>query len=283
MEGLEEQLRNADISNEYAGYFLKQVQTFRAQLNSAFAFPDVERILNALELMIELHLDQAPRPDGTPYIEHPLDVASQVLEAMAQKDPDVVVAALLHDAVEDQPALLAQKAKRRPSGAEKTASELALDAIEELTQSARVREMISGLTNPDFAALVKQKGILKGTDDAEKAIYLAAKNALYAEHVREAIRDPDVAIIKLFDFAANSLKLDTLSDATIRTRLRDKYIPVVSIMLNRLRDTTRPLNITSQKEEEMLSRFSDVLLTYPGIEGEHVQNVWQSLKFHYSK
>ena len=91
--------------------------------------------------------------------------------------------------------------------------------------------------------------------------------------VREAIRDPDVAIIKLFDFAANSLKLDTLSDVAIRTRLRNKYMPVVSIMLNRLRDTIRPLNITLQKKDEMLSRFSDVLLTYAGIEGEHIQNV----------
>ena len=272
MEDLEEQLRNAAIPDEYTAHFLEQVQTFRAQLNLAFTFQDVERILYALELMVELHLSQATRPDGTPYIEHPLDVASQVFEAMAQKDSDVVVAALLHDAVEDQPDLLAQKVKRRPSEVKKTASELALDAIEELTQSARVREIISGLTNPDFAALLKQKGIQKGTDDAEQATYLEAKNALYAEHVREAIHDPDVAIIKLFDFAANSLKLDTLSDATIRTRLRDKYMPVVSIMLNRLRDTTRPLNITSQKKEEMLSRFSDVLLTYPGIEGEHSQN-----------
>jgi (p)ppGpp synthase/HD superfamily hydrolase len=61
--------------------------------------------------MVELHLEQAPRPDGTPYIEHPLAVASQILEAMAHKDPDVVVAALLHDAVEDQTARLAQQVR----------------------------------------------------------------------------------------------------------------------------------------------------------------------------
>jgi len=35
MEGLEEQLRNAAIPSEYAAHFLKQVQTFRAQLNLA--------------------------------------------------------------------------------------------------------------------------------------------------------------------------------------------------------------------------------------------------------
>jgi (p)ppGpp synthase/HD superfamily hydrolase len=37
-----------------------------------------------------------------PYINHLLEVASLVAEATHGKDPDLVIAALLHDAIEDQ-------------------------------------------------------------------------------------------------------------------------------------------------------------------------------------
>ena len=92
--------------------------------------------------MVELHSNQAPRPDGTPYIEHPLAVASQVLEAMAQKDPDLVVAALLHDAVEDQTAKLVQKVVQTQVGERETEEQLALDVIACRTQSSRIKAII---------------------------------------------------------------------------------------------------------------------------------------------
>ena len=267
MDRLEEHLRHAGVSSTYATRYLQQVRTFRAQLQSAFAPADAARILDALELMVELHLEQAPRPDGTPYIEHPLAVASQVLDAMAHKDPDVVVAALLHDAVEDQPTRLAHKVRERPARAGKAVAQLALDAIEERTRSARVRSLISGLTNPDFDTLVEQQGTEKRTGGAGQAALTAARNALYAEHVRDAIRDPDVALIKLFDMAANALTLDAVPDAPTRTRLLNKYTPVMGIMLDRLRETATPLNITLQKREELLACFADALQTCSRKEG----------------
>lgn len=267
MESLEEHLRHTGVSSTPYTRYLQQVRTFRAQLQTAFAPADVGRILDALELMVELHLDQAPRPDGTPYIEHPLAVASQVLEAMTYKDSDVVVAALLHDAVEDQMAKLVQKVTTRQAREGEAEAQLALDAIEESTQSTRVRSIISGLTNPDFDMLLEQRGMKKSTDNKGQAAYTTARNALYAEHVRDAIRDPDVALIKVFDFAANALNLDTVPDTTTRTRLLNKYIPVIGIMLDRLRETANPLNMTQQKREELLARFTDA------------QQTWQSMQY----
>ena len=176
MDGLEEHLRHAGVSSTHATRYLQQVRTFRAQLHLAFAPADAARILVALELMVELHLDQAPRPDGTPYIEHPLAVASQVLEAMVHKDSDVVVAALLHDAVEDQTATLAQQVRERRAREGKVAAQLALDAIEESTQSTRVRRIISGLTNPDFDILLEQRGMKKSTGNGGQAAYTTARN-----------------------------------------------------------------------------------------------------------
>ncbi len=229
MESIEERLRNSGASGTHATRYLQQVSAFQEQVHTAFAPADAGRIFDTLELMVELHIDQVLRPDGTLYIEHPLAVTSQVLEAMAQKETDLVVAALLHDAVEDQMAKLVQKVPQRQVGEGRTEEQLALDAVEWITQSSRVRSIVSGLTNPDFDKIAEQKGVKKGTDDEEQAAYIIARNALYAEHVRDAIQDPDVALIKVFDFAANALNLAGVSDETKRTRYLNKYTPVIGI------------------------------------------------------
>ena len=59
-----------------------------------------ERFGEALVYATRLHADQARKGKPTPYIAHLLAVASLALEAGA--DEDEAIAALLHDAVEDQ-------------------------------------------------------------------------------------------------------------------------------------------------------------------------------------
>jgi len=58
------------------------------------------RFEDALIFAIHLHADQKRKSSGVPYIAHLLAVASLVLESGG--DEDLVIAALLHDAVEDQ-------------------------------------------------------------------------------------------------------------------------------------------------------------------------------------
>jgi len=58
------------------------------------------RIAAAVLYAIEKHANQRRR-DGTPYIAHPLRVAECVRRVGGIDDPDVIIAALLHDAIED--------------------------------------------------------------------------------------------------------------------------------------------------------------------------------------
>lgn len=83
-----------------------------------------------------------------------------------------------------------------------------------------------------------------------------ARNELHAEHVRDAIPDSDAALIKFFDFIVNALNTDAIPDKTERTKYRKKYASVIGILIDRLRDTAHPLNITQQKREELLTRFT---------------------------
>ena len=60
-------------------------------------------VLKAAEAAARWHVHQ--RRKGTaqePYINHLLEVAMLVAEATDGKDPELIVAALLHDAIEDQ-------------------------------------------------------------------------------------------------------------------------------------------------------------------------------------
>jgi guanosine-3',5'-bis(diphosphate) 3'-pyrophosphohydrolase len=59
-------------------------------------------VLRAADAAARWHVHQRRKGAAQePYINHPLEVASLVAEATHGKDPDLVIAALLHDAIED--------------------------------------------------------------------------------------------------------------------------------------------------------------------------------------
>jgi (p)ppGpp synthase/HD superfamily hydrolase len=61
------------------------------------------RIVNAAQTAARWHAKQRRKGSArVPYINHLLEVATLVDNATDSKDPDLVVAALLHDAIEDQ-------------------------------------------------------------------------------------------------------------------------------------------------------------------------------------
>jgi GTP diphosphokinase / guanosine-3',5'-bis(diphosphate) 3'-diphosphatase len=61
------------------------------------------RVLKAADAAAKWHADQRRKGHARePYINHLLEVASLVTQATKGEDPNLVIAALLHDAVEDQ-------------------------------------------------------------------------------------------------------------------------------------------------------------------------------------
>ena len=60
-------------------------------------------VLRAADAAARWHVHQRRKGAAEePYINHLLEVATLVAEATDGKDPDLVIAALLHDAIEDQ-------------------------------------------------------------------------------------------------------------------------------------------------------------------------------------
>lgn len=65
---------------------------------------DIARICGAFEMAEDVHRYQE-RPDGTPYFWHVTRVAKILLVELNLRDPDLMCASLLHDALEDSDVL----------------------------------------------------------------------------------------------------------------------------------------------------------------------------------
>jgi (p)ppGpp synthase/HD superfamily hydrolase len=183
-------------------------QAFVERLPASLA--TIER---AIQLSLRCHRDQKDRPNGSPYVEHPAEVAHNVVDWTDPLDPDLVVAALLHDSVEDQAAVLCEV------GGEATVDRTAALAVIEAGFGARARSLVAHLTNPEPT----------GTPTAEE------KRAAYLHHVQELAADaPDAYCVKLADLWTNALRLDGIADDRRRQSLSRKYRPVLEDALARL-------------------------------------------------
>ena len=154
---------------------------------------DITRIQKAYELAKSAHGDQK-RKSGAPYIVHPVCVA--IILAELEMDEDTIIAALLHDVVED--------------------TEHSLDEIRELF-------------GPDVAVLVD--GVTKLT----RITWEGGKEEMEAENLRKMFlamaQDIRVILIKLADRTHNMRTLKYMTGAKQREKARetlDIYSPLAS-------------------------------------------------------
>jgi guanosine-3',5'-bis(diphosphate) 3'-pyrophosphohydrolase len=81
------------------------------KLIKKFSEQDEKRVLQAFEYAKEQHHGQM-RDENIPYIIHPVRVANILMEEINYYDPDVIIAALLHDVVEDTPVKIKEVGKK---------------------------------------------------------------------------------------------------------------------------------------------------------------------------
>ena len=212
---------------------------FESIVRALFPVPsDQHRILDALAAMVCLHRNQKARPDGTPYVSHPLATALYVLLKFECSDQDILIAALLHDSIEDQ----ADKLVAPCVAMNLPPLQLRRQALQTLGHrfGKRVAGLVGLLVNPYSEESPADH--LSEMGEAEKE---ATRQRLYWEHF-EALwdGDPDALLIKLADFSQNALRLDQLEESSKKDGLRRKYGPVIQtsiIRLERLDDPGHPL------------------------------------------
>lgn len=75
-----------------------------ARLASRSALVAMPRIMNAYEMAQSVHEGQI-RNDGTPYFHHSTRTVKILIDELGVVDSDVIIAALLHDVLEDSPTI----------------------------------------------------------------------------------------------------------------------------------------------------------------------------------
>lgn len=69
----------------------------------------MNRLLQAMKFAAEKHAQQRRKNSaGTPYINHPIEVAEHLVRVGGIEDEDVIIAAVLHDTIEDTDATFAE-------------------------------------------------------------------------------------------------------------------------------------------------------------------------------
>jgi (p)ppGpp synthase/HD superfamily hydrolase len=173
---------------------------------------------DALELAARLHAQD--RRTREPYLNHPLRTAIRIICYYQVRDVDVLVAALLHDAVEDHPDLLAG-----PDAPDLTEADLTEAALAELARryTPRVADLVRAVTNPAHEP---------GRDRFEQ----------YREHVAESLEaNPWARVIKVSDFTDNGVGL-IHTDPSRHVRLATKYAPLVPVFRDLIARPDTPLS-----------------------------------------
>jgi hypothetical protein len=199
--------------------------------------PDADRgrLERALDLASRLHA--ADLRDREPYVNHLLRVAIRIMSHYGVRDPDVVAAALLHDAVEDHPLELS-------SGVD--ASQQAALAALAADFGPRVAELVAAVTNPPW---------VPDRDEHEQ----------YREHVADSLqRNPWARVIKASDFTDNGVGLIHTTGPRLR-KLASKYAPLVPILRDLIARSDTPLDPAAKEHilaqlDRAEDRFAAVLL-----------------------
>ena len=170
---------------------------------------DRQRVNQALELAARLHV--ADRRQSEPYVNHLLRVAIRIISHYHVLDPDVICAALLHDAVEDHADELS------PDGRKGALAVLA-DQF-----GPRVADLVAAVTNPVYES---------GRNEDEQ----------YREHVAASLADcPWARVVKASDFTDNGVGLiHTAGPRTVK--LARKYAPLVPVLRDLIARPDTPLD-----------------------------------------
>jgi (p)ppGpp synthase/HD superfamily hydrolase len=193
---------------------------FRLELET---FPPADRAQLEEALAQAARLHAGDRRIREPYLNHLLRVAIRIIRYYGIRDVDVLIAALLHDAVEDHPAELA--------GLPPTCShaELTDAAVAELARrfNPRVAELVRSVTNPEY-------------DPARD------RHEQYRAHVADSLeRDPWARVIKVSDFTDNGVGVIHTSKEKARSSAT-KYRPLVPKLRELVGRPDTPLSIEAK-------------------------------------
>ena len=187
---------------------------------------DQALVERALQFAMRCHTDQR-RKDGASHLDHTLRVTSRIIREYGVTSAATISASLLHDAVEDQHGVILEPLTGNESR-------------NPLDRSAALLRVMFG---PKVARSVRALSI-----ESSGGIKDEARVQRYGEFIAHAIKDPQVALIKLSDFVDNALTFHEIEDDEKRIWLAHKYLPVFNLLIQRIQEEDIPLSPRQKSE-----------------------------------
>ncbi len=183
----------------------EEIQEFVSELGKHFDdSEEQQRVIETLRLMFDIHVDQKNRIDGTSVVSHTLAVGYGVLRNAPTATSDEIIAALLHDSIEDRPTLLA-KMGRDVDLAEADEGFLRREARVFIQQrfGDRVANLVHGLTSPLP---------YPHDDDLDYEVATLSAADAYREYMHSLLASGDSGLIAIkWEDARQNLPLDNLA------------------------------------------------------------------------
>jgi (p)ppGpp synthase/HD superfamily hydrolase len=206
-------------------------QRFRLEVESLeLDDDDKTEIIHALDLALTVHLEDKRGED--PYSTHFMRVATRIITHFKVTDKNTIVAALLHDTVEDRPLeliteLAGEHDIERLEGVDEAALQEAALYLIAHTYDPEVADIIDAVTNPEFTGETREE-----------------RQEEYREHVRESLKhgNPKARIVKASDLVDNFAGLRHNPDKNDVARRAPKYLPLIPDIKTAINQNNTPLN-----------------------------------------
>jgi (p)ppGpp synthase/HD superfamily hydrolase len=229
--------KNEKPLKEYDAVSLAEM--LRSDFIELYPSGTVQRLADAIQVASYLHRNDVRRGArgksvNPPYIEHPLRVSLRALRTFKVQDPNVIIAAVLHDTVEDHAKDFADFEGVYVTSTEGAAQQNALGYISKQfgIPVARTVELVS---NPPMTP-----GVTK-----------AEKIAAYQEHVTKVVKlSSEALIVKVSDFVDNAGSLHhhySYGDPKVSYFL-DRYEPLLEVYRGALNTGTHNFWVDKVKE-----------------------------------
>lgn len=202
-----------------------QKKKFRKLVSENFGPDDVKKILAALKFAQQAHKGQR-RDEGEAYIVHPIRVAINLVELVGTWDADVVVAALLHDVVEDCGVRVATLGKRFGRRVARFVAALTRKVVRRESEDEKERrkiEKLAALKDAPFEArLIKCADFLDNIRcAADVSFYLAARKKFPRwhrefHHAAKFARDTHPGLAREIDYELKKFDVKRLARRFVR-------------------------------------------------------------------
>lgn len=211
----------------------------------AVADHNAEKIIDAATVSAFVHRNQTRKNRKTlpvtHYVEHPLRLAVRLVRWGCTEE-DIIVAALLHDTVEDGSSEILEHYMNASPDAPVEEGRVA--AISWLTETfgVRVGNIVASVTNPVYPTHLTRE----------------QRNVEYRMHVAEAIKNPDVFCVKFSDFVDNAVGLHHNGFNSMTKNLAQKYLPLIQVFTEGYQEVAEFLPLSPEGHHSIQQHLSTV-------------------------